>query len=298
MEAFHQSSSGPPLRARAAGERAIAGARRAAAKKRRKAAAKKKRVEARAKLAAHLEAERSRVWRCGELVEMGGTPGCDCVRQSEAAFLRHVEVGKKRSGVHRCGLVRTYAAGPVAGTLSARDARLTAIAAQSSTITRHGGEGGAAVPTLGPVEALQCEMCDGSTWQPPPPEVGFAAEAQGGTTQRRRSAQQLRFVRMLAHSTKEATPKYDNPHGQEAAQLMEEWGTAGFASRYARLHEARAAADAPNARLLPPYLCSGRDGYERSGICRTISSREARYAYASVREALGCSRRAPRRRRR
>ena len=195
------------------------------------------------------------IFRCGS--EPGGVPGCDRVFRSRKRFLQHMERGNGSPTEHRKGFVRPHRAGAPVGRDCACDAMKRMIAAQAETITRHGGEGGSAIPTLMEAEQLELTACDGSTFRPKPPQAGFAGDAR--TTTRRRSAKQLEYVVLVAHRLKDCG--YDELRGQEASQLMLEWGTPGFAARYGCVAEAAASADGRpflprTAQLSPSELTS------------------------------------------
>ena len=166
-------------------------------------------------------------------------PNCDRTFRSHKRFLQHLERGKADPTEHRKGYLRPYRAGAPVGRDCACDVRKRMIAAQAETITRHGGEGGSAIATLTEAEQLELTACDGSTFRPTPPEAGFAGDAR--TKTRRRSARQLEYVVLIGHMLKEHS--YDELRGQEASQLMLEWGTPGFATRYSSVEEAAASAD-------------------------------------------------------
>ena len=185
------------------------------------------------------DARAYRMFRCCE--QEGGTPGCDRLFERFTEFRKHVQRGRADPRVHRSGFDRPYAAGAVVGGECADDVMRRAIAAQAGTITRHGGEGGTAVPTLVPIDELRCQLCDGEDCAPQPPEAGFAGNTQRRAKTRSKSALQLEYCVLVGHLIKENG--YDNLHGHEAAQQMLAWGTPAFATRFRRVHEAGASAD-------------------------------------------------------
>jgi hypothetical protein len=166
------------------------------------------------------------------------TPGCDRCFRRKAEWKKHVERGRGDPTLHRTGFVRGYAAGAIVGADSAADALRRAIATQAEGVTVHGGEGGSAVPTLCTIDELQCKLCDGTQWAPPPPPSGFAGSSQSRVPTRSRSALQLRFCIIAGHLIGEAG--YEGMRGQEASQLMLEWGTPAFGKRYPKVPEAAA----------------------------------------------------------
>lgn len=172
----------------------------------------------------------SRLYRCR--FEEGGTAGCDRVFVRRSEFLKHVQKGTTDPTVHRTGLVRPYAAGAAVGSDNAADSMRRLIAEQAQTLTRHGGEGGSAVPTLCEVCDLQLPLCDGSMLQPEPPTSGFAGSTQHRAAARSKSARQLEYCRLVSHEIK--ANDYENLHGHEASKQMLRWGTPAFAARYTR----------------------------------------------------------------
>ena len=163
------------------------------------------------------------VYRCGSMP--GGTQGCDRCFRRKKEWKKHVEYGRGDPSQHRTGFIRcSYAAGAIVGADSAADALRRAIAThEAEGITVHGGEGGSAVPTLCAIDELQCQLCDGTQWAPPPPPSGFAGSSQSRVPTRSRSALQQRFCVLAGHLIGEAG--YEGMRGQEASQLMLEWGT-------------------------------------------------------------------------
>ena len=215
---------------------------RAKAKAERKEAAQAKVAAERRRLASEASVARStaRSYRCCDMP--GGMHGCDRVFVRLGALNRHLEQGRTNPDVHQSGYVRCYPAGAPVGRASAGDVLARAVAAQAGRVTIHGGEGGLASPTLCPVAELQLTLCDGTVCKPTPPEAGYAGNQQGRSKPRRKSAMQLTYVLLVGHDVKDEKG-YENLHGHEASQLMLEWGTAGFASRFAGVGNAAATQD-------------------------------------------------------
>jgi hypothetical protein len=125
------------------------------------------------------------------------------------------------------------------GQASAEDTMRRLVAAQAETVTRHGGEGGTAEPTLCPIDELVCQLCDGSPFQPEAPQTGWAG-SQGRAKSRTKSVRQLHFCLLAGHLLTDAG--YESLRGQEASKLMLEWGTPCFAQQYPKAPEAAASA--------------------------------------------------------
>ena len=123
------------------------------------------------------------------------------------------------------------------------------MAAQAGTVATHGGEGGAAKPTLKQADEYSCRLCDGSSWAPPAPQPGFASSGRLPT--RRKSAAQLKFILFAAHDLKDAG--FEALHGHEASECMLLMGTQVMARRWPTVPYAAATTDG-----LPHLPCTAR----------------------------------------
>jgi len=174
---------------------------------------------------------------------------------TERGVLRHFEAGKKDPSVHRKGLVRVHAAGARIGQESGQMRLRHAVAEQAGTVATHGGEGGQAVPTLHAADDFVCKLCDGSSWEPPAPQPGFASSARLPT--RTKSAAQLEFILFAAQGLKDHG--HEAMHGHEASEAMLLVGTHEMQQRWPSVPYAAATSDGlprlpRTARLEPAEL--------------------------------------------